>query len=133
MGQISLRLTSECQRSEIERRIGNTSRTKSYFIDNSQPLRPGTGGDINIDIGKKVLVLEQHDQSGGSCHVFTEKGFEFDIGIHYVGNMNGGTLSRLLADQLTGGKLQWAPLDNIYDVLAMSRLLADQLTGGSNI
>ena len=69
--------------------------------------------------GKKVLVLEQHDQAGGSCHVFTEKGFEFDIGIHYVGDMNGGTLSRLLADQLTGGKLQWAPLDNIYDVLAM--------------
>ena len=69
--------------------------------------------------GKKVLVLEQHDQAGGSCHVFTEKGFEFDIGIHYVGNMNEGTWSRLLADQLTGGKLQWAPLDNIYDVLAM--------------
>ena len=69
--------------------------------------------------GKKVLVLEQHDQAGGSCHVFTEKGFEFDIGIHYVGNMNEGTLSRLLADQLTGGKLQWASLDNLYDVLAM--------------
>ena len=69
--------------------------------------------------GKKVLVLEQHDQAGGSCHVFTEKGFEFDIGIHYVGDMNEGTWSRLLADQLTGGKLQWAPLDNIYDVLAM--------------
>ena len=69
--------------------------------------------------GKKVLVLEQHDQAGGSCHVFTEKGFEFDVGIHYVGDMNEGTWSRLLADQLTGGKLQWAPLDNIYDVLAM--------------
>ena len=69
--------------------------------------------------GKKVLVLEQHDQAGGSCHVFTEKGFEFDIGKHYVGNMNEGTLSHVLADQLTGGKLQWAPLDDIYDVLAM--------------
>ena len=31
--------------------------------------------------------------------------------------MNEGTLSCLLADQLTGGKLQWAPLDNIYDLL----------------
>ena len=69
--------------------------------------------------GKKVLVLEQHDQAGGCCHVFAEKGFEFDIGIHYVGNMNEGSWSRLLADQLTGGKLQWAPLDNVYDVLAI--------------
>lgn len=31
--------------------------------------------------GKKVLVLEQHDQCGGCCHSFTEKGFEFDTGI----------------------------------------------------
>ena len=69
--------------------------------------------------GKKVLVLEQHDQAGGCCHVFAEKGFEFDVGIHYVGSMHEGSLSRLLSDQLTGGKLQWAPLDNIYDVLAM--------------
>lgn len=30
--------------------------------------------------GKKVLVLEQHDQAGGCCHTFVEKGFEFDIG-----------------------------------------------------
>lgn len=31
--------------------------------------------------GKKVLVLEQHDQCGGCCHSFTEKGFEFDTGL----------------------------------------------------
>ena len=24
--------------------------------------------------GKKVLVLEQHDQAGGCCHTFIEKG-----------------------------------------------------------
>lgn len=30
--------------------------------------------------GKKVLVLEQHDQAGGCCHTFEEKGFEFDVG-----------------------------------------------------
>uniref|UniRef100_A0A3Q2CY13 All-trans-retinol 13,14-reductase n=1 Tax=Cyprinodon variegatus TaxID=28743 RepID=A0A3Q2CY13_CYPVA len=31
-------------------------------------------------VGKKVLVLEQHDRAGGCCHTFTEKGFEFDVG-----------------------------------------------------
>ena len=30
--------------------------------------------------GKKVLVLEQHDQAGGCCHTFMDKGFEFDTG-----------------------------------------------------
>ena len=30
--------------------------------------------------GKKVLVLEQHDQAGGCCHTFLDKGFEFDTG-----------------------------------------------------
>jgi all-trans-retinol 13,14-reductase len=34
--------------------------------------------------GKKVLVLEQHDQCGGCCHSFVEKGFEFDTGIAYL-------------------------------------------------
>ena len=31
-------------------------------------------------VGKKVLVLEQHDVAGGCCHTFIEKGFEFDTG-----------------------------------------------------
>ncbi|XP_055017174.1 all-trans-retinol 13,14-reductase-like [Boleophthalmus pectinirostris] len=31
-------------------------------------------------VGKRVLVLEQHDRAGGCCHTFTEKGFEFDVG-----------------------------------------------------
>ncbi|XP_069607554.1 all-trans-retinol 13,14-reductase-like isoform X2 [Ranitomeya imitator] len=29
--------------------------------------------------GKRVLVLEQHDQAGGSCHTFQEHGYEFDV------------------------------------------------------
>lgn len=30
--------------------------------------------------GKRVLVLEQHDQAGGCCHTYINKGFEFDVG-----------------------------------------------------
>lgn len=30
--------------------------------------------------GKTVLLLEQHDQAGGCCHTYIEKGFEFDVG-----------------------------------------------------
>lgn len=35
---------------------------------------------ILAKVGKRVLVLEQHDQAGGCCHTFQERGNEFDVG-----------------------------------------------------
>lgn len=35
----------------------------------------------------RVLLLEQHNNVGGCCQVFTTNGFAFDTGIHYVGAM----------------------------------------------
>jgi len=52
--------------------------------------------------GKKVLVLEQHDQVGGCCHTFYEQGIEFDTGIHYVGEVRNNTGFKFLLDQITG-------------------------------
>lgn len=34
--------------------------------------------------GKRVVVLEQHDQAGGCTHTFQNKGFEFDVGKKYM-------------------------------------------------
>ncbi|KAG8566537.1 hypothetical protein GDO81_013292 [Engystomops pustulosus] len=65
--------------------------------------------------GKKVLVLEQHDQAGGSCHTFQEHGYEFDVGLHYVGQMHEGGMFRVIMDQLTDGQLQWNRLGDQYD------------------
>ncbi|CAH1277367.1 RETSAT [Branchiostoma lanceolatum] len=69
--------------------------------------------------GKRVLVLEQHDQAGGCCHTFIEKGFEFDVGVHYIGEMCGSTMNKVLFDQLTEGQLQWEKLDDTLDVVAL--------------
>ena len=38
-------------------------------------------------IGKRCLVLEQHYIAGGCTHAFVEHGYEFDTGIHYIGNI----------------------------------------------
>ena len=65
--------------------------------------------------GKKVLVLEQHDQAGGGTHTFTEKGYEFDPGVHYIGELEEGTFFRNMFDQITEGQLEWALLDENYD------------------
>lgn len=35
--------------------------------------------------GRVVLVLEQHYVAGGCTHEFTDKGWTFDTGVHYVG------------------------------------------------
>uniref|UniRef100_A0A8D0HDM1 All-trans-retinol 13,14-reductase n=1 Tax=Sphenodon punctatus TaxID=8508 RepID=A0A8D0HDM1_SPHPU len=67
--------------------------------------------------GKRVLVLEQHGKAGGCCHTFSEKGFEFDVGIHYVGQMQENSTLRIVVDQLTEGQLQWAKMASPFDVV----------------
>ncbi|XP_061873593.1 all-trans-retinol 13,14-reductase [Colius striatus] len=69
--------------------------------------------------GKRVLVLEQHDQAGGCCHTFQEQGNEFDVGIHYVGQMHEGSMLRVALDQLTDGQLCWQRLPDPYDEVSL--------------
>jgi all-trans-retinol 13,14-reductase len=38
--------------------------------------------------GQRVLVLEQHYTAGGFTHVFHRPGFEWDVGVHYVGQVH---------------------------------------------
>lgn len=66
--------------------------------------------------GKKVCVLEQHDRAGGCSHVFKEHGWEWDVGLHYVGRIGHPTnKNRIISDVMTDGKLDWNKLDDNYD------------------
>ena len=42
----------------------------------------------------------------------------FYVGIHYVGKMKEGTETRILMDFLTDGQLDWAPIDDHYDIVS---------------
>lgn len=66
--------------------------------------------------GKKVLVLERHYEVGGYTHTFQRKGYTWDVGLHYVGQVHipGTTLNKLFR-YITNDELKWAPLDDIYD------------------
>mmetsp|Transcript_12106 Transcript_12106/g.19966 ORF Transcript_12106/g.19966 Transcript_12106/m.19966 type:complete len:288 (-) Transcript_12106:44-907(-) len=69
--------------------------------------------------GKKVLVLEQHDIARGNLHTFTEKGYEFDTGLHYIGGKIGDRTSsvRKQLDYITDGGIEWEPMEeDAYDV-----------------
>lgn len=66
--------------------------------------------------GKKVLVLEQHYTAGGFTHSYSRNGYEWDVGVHYIGDMGSpNTLARKIFDYITDGELKWAPMDEVYD------------------
>lgn len=58
---------------------------------------------------KRVLIIEKHFQAGGYTHSFSRKSgkFHWDVGIHYVGDMQEGGFGHKLMGKITGGKTKW--------------------------
>ncbi len=70
--------------------------------------------------GKRVLVLERHYTAGGFTHTFHRPGYEWDVGVHYVGEVHKeGTLMRRVFDHLTDGELRWADMGEVYDTIVI--------------
>jgi all-trans-retinol 13,14-reductase len=65
--------------------------------------------------GKRVLVLERHYTLGGYTHVFHRPGYEWDVGVHYIGEVQPGTMLRRIFDAITDGRLEWADMGAVYD------------------
>jgi phytoene dehydrogenase-like protein len=67
-------------------------------------------------LGKKVAVLEQHYTAGGFTHSYSRNGYEWDVGVHYIGDMGKpSTMGRKLLAHITDGSLEWAPMDADFD------------------
>lgn len=65
---------------------------------------------------KRVLVLEKHSVLGGQTQEFSRKGkYSWDVGLHYVGGMGDGELSRRISDYISGGKLKWNKIPSPFD------------------
>jgi all-trans-retinol 13,14-reductase len=80
----------------------------------------GLGGLVSAlllaERDRKVLLLERHYVLGGFTHVFKRKGWEWDVGVHYVGEVHRThSVMRRLFDHVTGGELQWAQMGEVYD------------------
>ncbi len=66
--------------------------------------------------GKRVLVLERHDVAGGNTQVFRrhhgDDWFEFDVGVHYIGECGPGGLFTNVFNALgVGDRLKFRELD----------------------
>jgi len=66
--------------------------------------------------GWRVAVLERHDVPGGFTHTFSRKGWEWDVGVHYVGGVSRpSSVLRRLFDRISEGRLAWEPLGDVVD------------------
>lgn len=65
--------------------------------------------------GKKVLVLERHYTPGGFTHVFHRPGYDWDVGVHYIGDVAPGSPTRRVFDDISDGRIEWADMGDVYD------------------
>ena len=70
----------------------------------------GIGGLCNAalltKLGRKVCVLEQHYTAGGFTHSYEREGYEWDVGLHYIGEVH----------------KPWAPLRKMFDVISDGKI-----------
>jgi all-trans-retinol 13,14-reductase len=70
---------------------------------------------------KRVLVLERHYTAGGYTHVFRHGDYEWDVGVHYVGDLHEGSDLRLMFDEITDGALKWEPMGQVHDRIVIGQ------------
>jgi len=123
----------------LDRRILDTGMTKKQILETD--FKPemaindvwdviviGSGGsglvaaNMMSRAGLKVLVLERHYIVGGCTHTWEENGYEWDTGVHYVGESishespkSTGKVLKFLTD----GKLKWEIMDDVYDIVKL--------------
>ncbi len=74
-----------------------------------------TTAALQSALGRRVCVLEQHYTAGGFTHSYERNGYEWDVGVHYIGDVGARTRTRRLFDFLSDGQLEWAPMADEYD------------------
>ena len=82
--------------------------------------------------GQKVLVLERHYTAGGFTHIFKRKGYEWDVGIHYIGDVQRNSILKKLFDYVSDGKLEWEDMGDVYDRIIIGDKHYDFVKGVKN-
>lgn len=80
--------------------------------------------------GKKVLVIESHYEPGGFTHTFKRKGYEWDVGVHYVGEVHRphAMISKLF-NYINDTPLEWTEMGDIYDKMIFGKEVYDYKKG----
>ncbi len=112
---------------------------KPLLEDNYDTILIGSGmgslatAAILAKEGQKVLILERHTTAGGFTHVFKRKGYEWDVGIHYIGEVQRPkSIMKLLFDYITNGQLKWQDMGDVYDRIVIGNKTYDLVKGVEN-
>jgi all-trans-retinol 13,14-reductase len=71
---------------------------------------------LGAHAGKRVLELERHYEAGGFTHAFHRPGYRWDVGLHYIGQMQDESSQvRRAFDHVTGGAVKWQAMPEVYD------------------
>ncbi len=97
----------------------------------------GIGGLCNAalmsKLGSKVCVLEQHYTAGGFTHSYERAGYEWDVGVHYIGEVHKPHAAlRRIFDVISDGALKWAEMDRVYDRIIVGGRRYDFVAGRDN-
>jgi all-trans-retinol 13,14-reductase len=79
-----------------------------------------TAALLGTKLGQRVVVLERHYTAGGFTHTFRRPGYEWDVGIHYIGQMDDPArgLGAMLAG-VSDGSLRWESMGDVYDTVVI--------------
>ncbi|MCH2045424.1 MAG: NAD(P)/FAD-dependent oxidoreductase [Saprospiraceae bacterium] len=90
-------------------------------------------GVLLAKAGYRILMLERHYKAGGFTHTFKRRGYEFDVGIHYIGSVGRSKdMLKKVMDYISDGKLQWADMGHVYDKIMIGEQTFDFVKGVDN-
>ena len=80
--------------------------------------------------GMKVLLVEQHYMLGGCTQTYRRKGYEWNVGLHYVGEVHSNkTLTWKLFDAVTKSNITWQMLPALYNRIVLEGRLYPMQAG----
>lgn len=95
---------------------------KTHLRDSYDAIVVGSGmGGLSVasilaQKGRQVLLLEQHNVIGGCTQSYARNGYEWNVGLHYIGDVHKpSTVTYKLFDYVTRGAIQWESMPQIYN------------------
>ncbi|MBF6451072.1 NAD(P)/FAD-dependent oxidoreductase [Nocardia elegans] len=79
-----------------------------------------SAGALLARAGRRVLVLEKHSTAGGATQTFRRAGYEWDAGLHYIGQVHRPTSGlRRIFDYVSNERLKWEPMADVYNTVVV--------------